>query len=265
LPVALAVVVPVGQRGPLRWSGVYIIERVYKMPILLDLFSGSLSWSKAFAELPGWQCISVDNDEKFTDTTVVCDVLQWEVPERLHGSVDVVTIGVPCTAYSTANKKKSEEAQEATRVLWRRAFEIADLVLKPNGVFVAENPSRTELTGCTSRPIGDMEALIRPGMYKTQVNYCRYSDESNVFSWKRTTLWSNVDLIRNGFEPLLCTARQRCCVGEIKTTGSYAHYNRMAFTSYSFDKMNKRLWATMPPLLCRDVRDAAINALLTDF
>ena len=103
------------------------------MPILLDLFSGSLSWSKAFAELPDWECIIVDNDAKFTDTTIICDVLEWEVPERLHGSVDVVTIGVPCTAYSTANKKKTEEAQEATRVLWRRAFEIADLSLKPNG------------------------------------------------------------------------------------------------------------------------------------
>ena len=77
------------------------------MPILLDLFSGSLSWSKAFAELPDWECISVDNDAKFTETTIICDVLDWEIPERLHGSVDVVTIGVPCTAYSTANKKKA--------------------------------------------------------------------------------------------------------------------------------------------------------------
>ena len=112
--------------------------------ILLDLFSGSLSWSKAFAELPGWECISIDNDPKFAETTIVCDVLEWEVPERLHGFVDAVTIGVSCTAYSTANKKKSEEAQEATRVLWRRAFEIADVCLKPNGVFVCKNPSRTE-------------------------------------------------------------------------------------------------------------------------
>ena len=56
-------------------------------------------------------------------------------------------------------------------------------------VFVAENPSRTELTGCKSRPIGDMEALIRPGMYKTEVNYCRYSEPPEyVFSWKKTTL-----------------------------------------------------------------------------
>ena len=108
--------------------------------ILLDLFSGSLSWSKAFAELQDWECVSIDNDPKFAgETTIVCDVLEWDVPERLHGSVDVATIGVSCTAYSTANKKKSEEAQEATRVLWRRAFEIADLLLKPNGVFICES------------------------------------------------------------------------------------------------------------------------------
>ena len=238
------------------------------MPILLDLFSGSLSWTKAFAELPDWETISIDSDPKYTGTTIICDVLEWEVPERLHGAVDVVTIGVPCTAYSTANKKKTEEAQEATRVLWRRAFEIADLVLKSNGVYVCENPSRTKLTGCKSHPIGDMEALIRPGMYKTQVNYCRYSEPpENVFSWKATSLWSNKNLIMNNFEPRICTARgQRCCVGEIDPhTGSYAHFNRMAFTSYGYDRMNRKLWATMPPILCRDVRDAAINALLTDF
>ena len=49
----------------------------------------------------------MDNDAKFTETTIICDVLEWKVPERLHGSVDVVTIGVPCTAFSTANKKKN--------------------------------------------------------------------------------------------------------------------------------------------------------------
>ena len=98
------------------------------MPILLDLLSGSHSWSKSFAELPGWECVSIDNEPKFAETTIVCDILQWDVPERLHGSVDVVTIGVPCTAYSTANKKKTLEAQEATKLLRVRAFEIADLV-----------------------------------------------------------------------------------------------------------------------------------------
>ena len=235
--------------------------------ILLDLFSGSLSWTKSFAELPDCECISADNDAKFTDTTIVCDVLEREVPERLHGAVGVVTIGVPCTAYSTANKKKSEEKQEATRVLWRRAFEIADLVLKPNGVFVCENPSRTELTGCKSRPVGDMEE-IRSGMYKCEVNYCRYSEPPEyVFGWKKTTPWSNIDFLRNGFLPRMCTARgERCCVGAIDPrAGSYAHFNRMAFTSYGYGKMLRKLWATMPPMLCRDVRDAAIRAVLADF
>ena len=61
--------------------------------------------------------------------------------------------------------------------------------LETERVFVAENPSRTELTGCKSRPIGDMEALIRPGMYKTEVNYCRYSEPPEyVFSGRRQPL-----------------------------------------------------------------------------
>ena len=164
----------------------FFVHQNIRRPILLDLFSGSLSWSKAFAELPDWECISVDNDAKFTETTIACDVLEWEVPEQLYGAVEVETIGVPCTAFSTANKKKSQEKQEATRVLCRRAFEITDLVLKqPNGVFVCENPSRTELTGCVSRPVGDMES-IRPGMYKRGVNYCRYSQPPEfIFSWEK--------------------------------------------------------------------------------
>lgn len=237
------------------------------MPVLLDLFSGSLSWSRAFSENE-WECISVDNDPKLPGTTIVCDLLEWEVPERLHGAVDCVTIGVPCTAYSTANKKKTEESQEATRALWRRSFEITDLVLKPGGVFVCENPSRTELTGCKSRPVGDMERVIRPGLFTVEINYCRYSEPPEyIFSWKKTTLWSNVDLTSNGFKPRRCTARgERCCVGAIDPqTGSYAHFNRMAFTSYGFDKMNQKRWATMPRLLCRDVRDAVIHALESDF
>jgi len=53
-----------------------------QMPILLDLFSGSLSWTKAFAELPEWECVSIDNDPKYTDTTIICDVLEWEVVEQ---------------------------------------------------------------------------------------------------------------------------------------------------------------------------------------
>ena len=158
------------------------------MPILLDLFSGSLSWSRAFSELD-WECISVDNDSKLPGTTIVCDMLKWKVPERLRGVVDVVTIGTPCTAYSVANKKKTEKAQEMTRELWRRAFAIVDFVLKPGGVCVCENPSRTELTGIGSDP-GDMER-IRAGMYKVEVNYCRYSESDLIFPWKLTTLWSN--------------------------------------------------------------------------
>ena len=71
------------------WPRLFFVYQNKRMPILLDLFSGSLSWSKVFVELSGWECISVDNDAKFTDTTIVCAVLEWEVPERLHGACDL--------------------------------------------------------------------------------------------------------------------------------------------------------------------------------
>ena len=50
-----------------------------------------------------------------------------------------------------------------TKALWRRAFEVADVVLRPGGVVLCENPARTELAGCASHPRGDMEVL-RPAL-----------------------------------------------------------------------------------------------------
>ena len=73
--------------------------------IVLDLFCGSKCWSKAFAEL-GWETYTLDIEAKF-NATATADIHQWEPPARLIGNVDVVTIGVPCTAYSTACKNKN--------------------------------------------------------------------------------------------------------------------------------------------------------------
>ena len=127
-------------------------------------------------------------------------------PESGADSQAAISVsGADCTDTKAAISDSGADCTDtkaAISVAGARAFEITGLVPKPNGVFVCENPSRTELTGCKSRPIGDMEALIRPGMYKTEVNYCRYSTPPEyVFSWKKTTLWSNIDLLRNGFFP----------------------------------------------------------------
>ena len=232
--------------------------------ILLDLFSGSRSWSKAFEELDDCECLSLDNDPKHRETTWVVDIHEWEPPERLIGNVDVVCIGVPCTAYSTACKKKTPARFQATRELWLRSFEIARRVLKPNGVMVCENPSRTELTGCKSQPIGDME-IMRPDLFKCEINYCRYSTADRLYPWKKTTLWSNVSLIDHGFVPRLCNCDTRCEVGSFDPrTQRFKHALRMSFAPERCNRGRQSSawdWSSMPHQLCCEVRDACLNAI----
>ena len=233
------------------------------MPVLLDVCSGSRSWSRSFAELDDWECLSVDNDPKHSDTTWIADIMQWAPPEGLI--VDVVCIGVPCTAYSTANKRKTAERFQQTRALWLRAFALADQVLRPGGIIVCENPARTELTGCKSQPTGDMQ-LMRPELFRSTVCYCMYSEPEHVYSWKATVLWSNVDLAQHGFTPKFCCKATRCSVGAVDPrTGAFKHQKRMSFAP---ERRNQEQqcsqtgdWSTMPRLLCNDVRDACLRAL----
>jgi hypothetical protein len=230
--------------------------------IVLDLFCGSGSWGRAFAEL-GWEVYSIDSDPKWP-ATETADVHEWTPPARLHGTVAVVCVGVPCTHYSTANKQKTEEKFETTRALWRRAFAIADLVMRPGGVLLCENPSRTELTGCKSQPIGDMQRMA-PHLLSWEVTYCTYSTEQDMYSWKLTTLWSNVDLPQFGFVPRRCRPGQRCDVGAMdERTKYYKHFARMAFCPEVRNQSMQRSavnWSSVPHDLCCDVRDACIQAL----
>ena len=234
------------------------------MKIVLDLYSGSKSWSKGFRER-GFVCLSLDNDPT-TKPTWCVSIHDWEPPPGLRGAVDVICIGVPCTAYSTACKKKSEERFEATRAMWRRSFELCESLLKSNGVILAENPARTELTGCCSRPIGDME-MMNPTLHRNRliVNYCRYSSPDALFSWKQTVIWSNVDLRGFGFEPKTCSAAERCSVGEIDMrTGFYKHRARMTFCAEPRNRtiqIRAKKWSSMPHRLCQEVAEAADRAL----
>lgn len=158
-----------------------------------------------------------------------------------------------------------------TKALWRRAFEVADVVLRPGGVFLCENPARTELAGCAthcaSHPRGDMEVL-RPGLFKTTVSYCHYSTPEATYSQKPTCIWSNVDLKAHGLVPRYCCAATRCAVGRVREeTGKWCHDRRMSFDAWSFRERRTRgnthasEWGSMPAPLLVDLRAATERAL----
>lgn len=230
------------------------------MKLCLDLFCGTKSWSKAFSA-KGYVCLSLDFDPKFAPTWCA-DIFEWVPPIGLHKNVDVICLGTPCTNVSTANKAKTEAKFRETEALWARAFALCDLLLKDTGVILAENPSRCESSGCRSRPIGMVDA-IRPGLWRCEVNYCRYSTPQQVFSWKRTTIWCSTDL-SNRFQPKVCDKNGRCDVGNVDPeTGAYKHYVRMAFcpearnrTKQRSDTNRRGEWAAMPEQLCRELADA---------
>ena len=176
----------------------------------------------------------------------------------------MICLGTPCTNVSTANKNKTEEKFRQTEELWARAFELCDLLLKPGGTILCENPSRCESSGCRSRPIGMVDA-IRPGLWRCEVNYCRYSTTYQYYSWKRTTIWCNKNLT-DRFVPRVCDRQTRCVVGAVdERTGHFKHFRRMAFCpevrnrgKQSSDTNREGPWGSMPAQLCRNLADAVI-------
>ena len=71
------------------------------MPRLLELFSGTGSVGRAFAEL-GWEVISLDLDPG-AEPTICADVCSWEpVPMFAPGYFDMIWASPPCAEYSRA-------------------------------------------------------------------------------------------------------------------------------------------------------------------
>lgn len=147
----------------------------HKMPVLLELFSGTGSVGRAFRDL-GWEVISVDNDPK-ANATFCCDVATWDCSCLLGGIVDVIWASPPCTLYSKARTTGSttDDGLEASDALVRRALEIAEVLGNPP-LFV-ENPYTGSLK---LRGILDSLSL-------RVVDYCRYGMPYR----KRTAIWTN--------------------------------------------------------------------------
>lgn len=143
------------------------------MPLLLELFAGTKSIGKAFAER-GWEVISVDIDPS-SNPTIRCDIAQFETTRELRDrNVDAIWASPPCTNYSIARHTGPAANLEQSDGLVRKTLEIATQLGCP--LFI-ENP----WTGSLKRR-GLLDSLnLR------LVDYCMYGMPYR----KRTAIWTN--------------------------------------------------------------------------
>jgi hypothetical protein len=162
---------------------------------VLELFSGTGSVSKVCEEL-GYEVISVDINNKFSQPTFLCSILDFDYRQYDVGYFDIIWASPPCATFSRLQncqkncKKKRGKTQEQIEEniqniglpLLRKAEEIIDY-LQPTYYFI-ENPQTGRMKDFLTRPYYD-------------VDYCKYSD------WgyrKRTRVWTN----KTNFNNLLC-------------------------------------------------------------
>jgi site-specific DNA-cytosine methylase len=87
-----------------------------RMPVLLELFSGTGSMGRAFKKSKGlpWDIDSVDTDPNAA-ATITKDVLQFDPAEDMDGdNIAVVWASPPCTFYSQArSREKPNDLQDS--------------------------------------------------------------------------------------------------------------------------------------------------------
>ena len=103
-----------------------------KMPLLLELFSGTGSVGRAFAEA-GWEVLSLDGDVS-SGADVRCDILQWSPPEGLVP--DHVHASPPCTEYSLAKTTGVRNLELADAIVQKTLaiLELLRALPPPNGL-----------------------------------------------------------------------------------------------------------------------------------
>ena len=158
----------------------------YRMKVL-ELFSGTGSVKKICDEY-GFDCVSMDIDDKFHQLDIKQDILTWDYKIYKPGDFDIIWASPPCASFSAMlfiTKSADEIQQKMDTVgipLLKRAREIIDY-LKPKYYFI-ENPKT-----------GRMKNYITDLPYH-DVTYCKYG-----FSYfKPTRIWTNLD----SFEPKYC-------------------------------------------------------------
>jgi site-specific DNA-cytosine methylase len=147
------------------------------MPLLLELFSGTGSVGRAFAEA-GWEVLSLDGNVS-SGADVRCDILQWDPPEGLVP--DHVHASPPCTEYSLAKTTGVRNLELADAIV-QKTLAILELLRSrnPKLTFSVENP----WTGM----LKSRDFMSEFNGHMRVVNYCKYG-----LRYKKTTaVWTNL-------------------------------------------------------------------------
>jgi len=213
------------------------------MPRLLELFSGTGSIGKAFAEA-GWEVVSLDMDPK-SNATITVDFMEWGWCEFGTTHFDCIWASPPCTHYSIARTTaKTPRDLEGSDALVARVLECIDH-FKPKTWFM-ENPQTGYLKG---RPI------VQGIRYK-DVSYC-------VFGYpykKATRIWTNSE-----WEPEpMCTRASPCEAS--RETGRHPQTaqrgpGRVGGVLKANDRCSLDQLYSMPPRLCAEICQEATRAL----
>ena len=205
---------------------------------VLELFSGTGSVAKICEEL-GWECYSVDIDDKFYPVDKKVDILEWDY-KSLDFKPDIIWASPPCNSFSQIlcihkhidiEKKMKEEGLP----LLYKAREIIDY-FKPKYYFI-ENPDG----GRMKRFITDLPFY--------RVSYCMYGYDYR----KHTRIWTNLI----GFEPKICNHKKKhgTSIGMTRLNYSEKHNKRPTRTE-SEPNMALSQKYSMPPQLIRDLFNA---------
>ena len=165
------------------------------MPRLLELFSGTGSLCKPFAEA-GWEIVSLDLCGRH-GPTIVCDIRSWDYSEE--APFDVLWAGCPCTEYSVAKTRGRRDLQAADALV-RKTWQIIQhfLALNPGMLYWVENPDSSWLW---KREVGKVFTNT------VRLDYCQYGAPPYR---KRTRLATNAKYTPRALcVPATCPA----CVG----------------------------------------------------
>ena len=210
---------------------------------LLELFSGTGSMGRAFAEL-GWEVTSLDVDPK-ADPTICADICSWEpLPKFAPGYFDMIWASPVCTEYSRVLTRRPRRLEEGDRLALRTLQIIQEL--QPR-FWALENPA----TGFLK---------LRPfmaGLPWQDVSYCTYGYPYR----KLTRIWSNLDWVPErpvcGLRGYRCEqSRERGRHPEVAQRGTFRRKGEIVQNCHTQGQLY-----SIPPALRREIA-SAVNARL---